>query len=181
MVHSKANGAQQWLAECLIIPDTCLGLGRAGGLWVTPLQVIVGAGLQQHLLQTTPYHHILLLTTNCLVSFPGCCLPRRNNPVAFQTRSFILLFMITSRFVRPLLSTGAAFASLLRPVNTPQIHSHGSVGLFGAGTATASPQLQLLRKMHIQSIPMCMSSRLPATPSTAAKERGTERRRLLGG
>ena len=55
--------------------------------------------------------------------------------------------MITSKLIRPILSTSAAFASFIRPANTPQFHGIG----LGSGILQQS-----LRKMHIQSIPMCM-------------------------
>ncbi len=55
--------------------------------------------------------------------------------------------MITSKLVRPILSTSAAFASFIRPANTPQFQGIG----LGSGIFQ-----QPLRKMHIQSIPMCM-------------------------
>jgi hypothetical protein len=58
--------------------------------------------------------------------------------------------MITSRLVRPIVSTSAAFASLIRPVNTP--HFAGST--FGLNSGAVHQQL--VKKMHIQSIPMCM-------------------------
>jgi hypothetical protein len=65
-------------------------------------------------------------------------------------------FMITSKLVRPILSTSAAFASLIRPANTPQFHGIGIGFGSGSGSGILQQQQQPVRKMHIQSIPMCM-------------------------
>ncbi|KAL2429718.1 hydroxyacylglutathione hydrolase [Exophiala dermatitidis] len=63
--------------------------------------------------------------------------------------------MLTSRLIRPILSTTAAFASFIRPANTPQLL--GSRVSIGSGS-TSGLARQPLRKMHILSIPMWVGS-----------------------
>lgn len=82
------------------------------------------------------------IKSSCLLTID----PSSTDSEYYSASTLQTTLMIASRLVRPILSTTTILAALIKPANTPQLHA-----LRGNTAATQ----QLVRKMHIQSIPMC--------------------------